>query len=118
MRNIILVSSAILIIFLVGNFVLQGMIIQDVKRENTELRTFNIAKIYESTGFDIVFKGSHGEHYYINRGAEQGLVTRELQNRLLGRNVEVSLPRVLTGISSHISELTFEGNVIFSEIDQ
>lgn len=72
---------------------------------------------------DIVFKlESKDRIYYINRGIESGLNIDELRSKLSGETVTIKYPDYWTPLDfnnkiKHISKMTYNDEVIFSEID-
>jgi hypothetical protein len=76
-----------------------------------------VAKIYEGGVKDIVFETPEGSTYYINRGLEQGYTLASLENKLLNKTVTLRLTKKLSGISSHIHELRFDDEVLFSDLN-
>ena len=76
------------------------------------------------SGGDIIFHlhNQDNSSYYINRGLENGLKLKELQEALLGKEVTVAYRNGGWNVlnyrnrARHICEVRLEGNVLYSEI--
>ena len=90
-------------------------IIQNPKPEECKVTTEKIINIYEGTSNDIVFDDSHGDHYYINRGIEEGLNLDSLNAKVLNKTVILHLPKFWIGNSEHIAQLQVGNDTIFTE---
>ena len=67
-------NTHIVIIFVIAMVTLCSCMIENPKPEECTIQTEKIIAIKEGTSFDIVFSDAHGDHYYINRGLERGLI--------------------------------------------
>ena len=99
--------------------VFSSMIIKDPQPQSCQVEKKKITSVEEGTSFDIVLKDSQGERYYINRGLQRGLNLAFLNSKVLNKTVTLHLAKVLGGIvtSEHISQLSVEGNIIFTEFN-
>jgi hypothetical protein len=96
---------------------LTSCIIQDAQPEDCETKDILVTKIMEGSTYDIVFKEKNSDRYYINRGLEQGLTIEDLEEKLLNKKVTLHLYKFWFGTSEHISQLTVDGNVLFTEFN-
>ena len=96
-------------------FLLNACIIQNTQPEDCEIKEITVSQIYEGGAMDIVFSEANGDFYYINRGLEQGLTLTNLQQKVLNKKVTLHLAKTLMGTSGHISQLTLEGEIVFTE---
>lgn len=94
-------------------------IINNPKPEDCVVQTVKIKKITEGTSYDIVLHDDGTDRYYINRGLEQGINLDSLNAQVLNKTVTLHLAKVLGGITSeHISQLTVNGDTIYTEFDK
>lgn len=96
---------------------LKSCIINHPKPEACEVIEITVTDILEGSSFDIVFKDSGTDRFYINRGLEQGLSIEVLREKVLNKKVTLHLPKLFFGTSEHIAQLAVEGDVIFTEFD-
>ena len=96
---------------------LQSCIINNPQPESCAVVEVKIVKISEGTSYDIMFRDSHGDRYYINRGLEQGLNLDSLNAKVLNKTVTLHLPKLALGTSEHIAQMAIEDEVIFTEFD-
>lgn len=96
---------------------LSSCIIQNAQPEDCDTKEILIAEINEGSSYDIVLKENSDDRYYINRGLEQGLTIAELEEKVLNKKVTLHLYKFWFGTSEHISQLTVDGNVLFTEFD-
>lgn len=98
---------------------LNSCIVKDVQPEDCVIQTQKIIEITEGTSYDIVFKDTGGDRYYINRGIEQGLNLDSLNVKVLNKTVTLHLAKVMGGLatSEHISQLSVNDAIIFTEFD-
>ncbi|TXG36837.1 hypothetical protein [Seonamhaeicola maritimus] len=83
-------------IFLLGfSMILLSCVIKDPKPEECVIQNETIIHIKEGTSFDIVFSDNQGDHYYINRGLERGLILDSLNAKVLNKTVTLHLPKLL-----------------------
>lgn len=81
-----------------------------------------VTDVYEAGRFDVVFKLKNTkQRYYINRGLENGLELKNLQGKLIGKEVTIKYPKYWTPLDwnntvRHLSKLEFENEVIFNEL--
>ena len=92
-------------------------IIQNAQPEDCETKEIVVTEIKEGTSYDIVFKEKNDDRYYINRGLEHGLSMEELEEQVLNKKVTLHLYKFWFGTSEHISQLTVDGNVLFTEFN-
>lgn len=97
--------------------VMTGCLIQNPQPEDCVTKDITVNTIEEGTSYDIVFKETNGDFYYINRGLERGLTMEDLNDRVLNKNVTLHLYKFWFGTSEHISQLTVDDQVIFTEFD-
>lgn len=118
MKKMIFISLASLVILLLI-FALRPM---TVTRENCKLVTGTVTDITEGGIKDAVFKLSgHESIYYINRGFEDRFTLPELIEKFKGKEVSISFVDHWTPLdpnerSRHIAELTFNQEIIYSEL--
>ncbi len=87
----------------------------DTSQENSVPVTGVVANIIEGPSYDIVFQLEGDKtNYYINRGVEQGLVIEDLQDELLGVEVELWVAQSPISNPRHITHLS-HGSIAFSE---
>ncbi len=82
-----------------------------------------ISRIYESGQKDVSLEMKNGMHFYINQGLEKGLVLDSLVTKYEGKMVEVKYPDYWTLLDAknehkHLSKLSFNGEVIYSEFEK
>lgn len=81
-----------------------------------------VASIYEAGVKDVVFVlRDDDKRYYINRGLENGLNLDTLRQDLLTENISIYYPRYWTPLDwnnrvKHLSHLTFQEQVIYTEV--
>ena len=97
--------------------VLSSCLIQNAQPEDCVTKEIVVREIKESTSYDIVFKEENNDWYYINRGLEQGMTIEGLEKEVLNKKVTLHLYKFWFGTSEHISQLTVDGNVLFTEFD-
>ncbi|MEM7106410.1 MAG: hypothetical protein AAF502_25000 [Bacteroidota bacterium] len=94
-----------------------------VSEEKCNVVTGEVTAIYEGGPQDVVFHlKDNPMTLYINRGLEQGLNLETLKEDLVGQSVTIHYPPHWTPLDpnnkfKHISKVTYEGEVVFSEID-
>ena len=98
-------------------FFLKSCIIQNPQPEECEILEITVTEITEGSSYDIVFKDSGTDFYYINRGLEQGLTIADLKEKVLNKKVTLHLPKMLLGTSEHIAQLAIDEEVIFTKFD-
>lgn len=98
-------------------FLLNGVIIQNPKPENCEIKEIFVSKIYEGGVKDIAFNNSDGGIFYINRGLEQGLTIEGMEEKVLNKKVTLHLAKTITRTTGHISQLAIGNKVIYTEFD-
>ncbi|RKE98519.1 hypothetical protein [Ichthyenterobacterium magnum] len=94
---------------------LNSCLIENPKPEDCVIETETIINIKEGTSNDIVFSDTDGDHYYINRGLERGLILDSLNAKVLNKTVTLHLPKLFFGTSEHIAQLAVANEVIFTE---
>lgn len=92
-------------------------LIQNPKPEDCVTKEITVTAIEEGTSYDIVIKEKGDDFYYINRGLEQGLTIEELEEQIMNKKVNLHLYKFWFGTSEHISQLTVDNNVLFTEFD-
>ncbi len=98
-----------------GFFILIYFLKVDTSQENSVAVTGVVTSIIEGPSYDIVFKLEGDDtRYYINRGVEQGLYIEDLQDELLGAEVELWVAQHPISNPRHITHLS-HGNIAFSE---
>ena len=107
------ISGGVLAILMV--LVFKSYVINDPKPEDCEVITATIVEVKEGTSYDIVFKDTGGDFYYINRGIESGLQIDDLKNSTLNKEATMHLPKFAIGTSEHIAQLTVDGTVLYTE---
>lgn len=115
MKKIILKIGVVLGIILCGIWFFSNLIIHNPKKEECAIIKTQITAVYEGTTFDINFRDINGKMYYINRGTEQGLEIKSLRNKVQNKTVTLHLPKVIYGVTNHISQLTVNDSVLFTE---
>ncbi len=98
-------------------FLTSGCLIQNPKSEDCVIKEITVTAIKEGSSYDIVIKEMGDDFYYINRGLEQGLTIEGLQEQIMNKKVNLHLYNFWFGTSEHISQLTLEDNVLFTEFD-
>jgi len=82
-----------------------------------------VIRIYEGGVKDVAFRLEGDKTmYYINRGLEQGLDLKTLQDQLIGNNVIIRYPKHWTLLDpknriKHLSILEYNGKELYNEID-
>ncbi|RNC85213.1 MAG: hypothetical protein ED557_00085 [Balneola sp.] len=98
-----------------GFFILIYFFKVDTSQENSVAITGVVTNIIEGPSYDIVFKLEGDDtRYYINRGIEQGFNVEELQDELLGVEIELWVAQNPISNPRHITHLT-HGTIAFSE---
>ncbi|MAO08545.1 MAG: hypothetical protein CL596_07535 [Alteromonas sp.] len=106
------------IIGFAGTFILlKSLKIEDPKPSECEIVEVTIDTISEGSSYDIVFKDSQNDKYYINRGLERGLSLDDLNSRVLNKKVTLHLAKLWVGTSEHIAQMQVGDEVIFTEFD-
>lgn len=81
-----------------------------------------VMKIGEGGTNDIKFRIKDEQTvFYINRGMEYGLTIAELEDKLVGKEVTLYYPDYWTPLDpyhsiKHLSQLEYQGEVLFTEI--
>lgn len=84
-RTVVAGLVLILLVFL-------GMALRPINTDHDNRKTVNgvLANIHDGPSGDIVFSlEADRVHYYINRGLEQGLITQDLKEQLLGQKITI-----------------------------
>jgi len=115
LKHRILFFALALSLILVAGLCFKSCIISNTQPEECDIETVKIVSISEGTSYDIIFNGSHGERYYINRGLEQGLNLDSLNVKVLNKTVTLHLPKLFYGTSAHIAQLAIGDEIIFTE---
>lgn len=114
--SITIVVAFCFLLFVLLTF--KSCIIQNPTAKDCITSKVKIIKITEGSSSDIVFQDAGEDYYYINRGLERGLNLDSLKNKVLNKTVTLHLAKILGGITSeHISQLTVENEVIFTEFN-
>lgn len=106
--------------FCVGFFglvAIMSLTIKDPKPEKCVIETKRIVKITEGSSYDIILSDDGTDHYYINRGLEQGLNLDSLSVKVLNKRVTLHLPKLWLGTSEHIAQLAVGDEIIYTEFD-
>lgn len=98
-------------------FLFSSCIIQNAQPEDCVTKEIFVREIKDGGTFDILFKENSDDRYYINRGLEQGLTLEELEEKVLNKKVTLHLYKFWFGTSGHISQLTVDGDVLFTEFN-
>jgi hypothetical protein len=111
-------AAVILIVLYVGLFSINESTGKSIAGTTQTFKgTITGIACHEST-YDISFSvEGQKRSYYINRGMEKGLSCEDLQKKLLNKEVEIShvafFNKTTTG---HISQLSCNGEVLYSEL--
>lgn len=92
-------------------------IIQNASPEDCITKEITVNEIVEGSSYDIVFKENSGDLYYINRGLERGLTMDDLNEQVLNKKVTLHLYKFWFGTSEHISQLSVDDQVVFTEFN-
>lgn len=103
-------------LFLFG-ITMTGCIIQSPKPEQCAVIDTQIIDVKKGTSFDIILEGIHGDHFYINRGLEQGLSIDHIKQSVLNKNVRLHLPKFWIGTSEHIAQIEVKTDTLFTEFN-
>lgn len=94
----------------------------DTSKENSVIVIGTVSAVSEGGVKDLVFKLKDDKtSYYINRGLENGFSLEKAQKDFVGKKVVLNYakswtPLAPTGTScKHITYLTLDGNIIYSE---
>ena len=98
-------------------FFMKGYIIQNPTPEDCEIKEILVSKVYEGGVKDIAFSHADGSVYYINRGLEQGMTLKSMEEKLLNKKVTLHLAKTVAGTSRHIAQLAIDETVIYTEFD-
>lgn len=96
---------------------IKSCVIYNPKPEDCKVISAKITKIREGSTYDIQFKTENEKAYYINRGLELGLNLDSLNAKVLNKTVTLHIATLLFGSTKHISQLTLENEIIFSEFN-
>jgi hypothetical protein len=81
-----------------------------------------VTYVYEGGVKDVVLRIKDSPRtYYINRGLEEGLDIKALQEKLIGEEVTIKYPQYWTPLDwndkvKHLSKLEHRGEVIYNEL--
>jgi len=81
-----------------------------------------VTYVYEGGVKDVVLRIKDSPRtYYINRGLEEGLEIKALQEKLIGEEVTIKYPQYWTPLDwndkvKHLSKLEHRGEVIYNEL--
>ena len=118
MKKTLPIIIIVLVFFLGGIYLFfKSLIIEDPQPNQCVVETVTIKKIYEASSYDIVFVDTGNDKYYINGGLERGLNLDSLNSKVLNKTVTLHLPNLWLGVSEHISQLTVDDEIIFTEFD-
>ncbi len=115
-KNVFLIALPVFLLISVPLF-MSGCIIQNAQPEDCEVVEVVLTEVKEGSSYDIVFSEGNKDFYYINRGLEQGLTIEDLQQQVLNKKVTLHLYKLWYGTSEHISQLSVDGNVLFTEFN-
>ena len=88
----------------------------DTSKENSIEVKGEIMEIFEGPSYDIVFMlADRSTTYYINRGIERGLTIQQLEDQLLGEQVNLWYAKSWPMEEGLITLLALHGDVLFSE---
>ena len=91
----------------------------DISKDNCVLVKGTAVRIFEGPSYDIVFKlKEYDRVFYINRGIEQGLSVKGLQNDLLGQQVELWYAKSWPFDGGHMTQLQRRGKILYSEWEE
>ena len=82
-----------------------------------------VVSVTEGTSNDIVFKlKGETDSFYINRGLEQGLNLKDLQSKLIGKQVTLKYPKHwsllnIAGNTKHLSVIELNNEKVFSSLN-
>ena len=116
-KSIFIVLTSIFIVSICGFLLMLSLVIQDPKPDECVVQKAKIIRISEGSTYDMVFSDSNGDRYYINRGLEQDLNLETLNTKVLNKTVTLHLPKLWTGISKHISQLSVDDKIVFTEFN-
>jgi len=118
MRKIAIVIAALLLAL--GVLIFQPVPISPEHKSNKITGT--VSYIFEGGVNDVVFRlKDTNQRFYINRGLEAGLEMQKLKDELIGNEVTIIYPKYWTPLdpknsTKHLTELRFNGDVIYSEL--
>jgi hypothetical protein len=110
--GIIAISGVLMLLVLLSAFT-----IKDTRPEDCSVLSTHITRVTQGSSYDIVFYDDLQNHFYINRGLEQGLNLEALKKKVLNKTVTLHLANLPTGASSHIAQLSVGEEVLFTEFD-
>ena len=111
MKNLILITTLLVVI----SWCFTSCIV-DISKENCVLVKGQVEQIYEGGDFDVFFKlQNDNRRYYVNRGLENGLVLRELQDDLEGKEIAFWHAKTWVQDGGHITQLQVGEKILYSE---
>lgn len=116
-----LIVSSIIGLFALAFATLRPVIVPQ-NAEDCLVAKGKVIRIFEGGVNDVAFRLEGDKTmYYINRGLEQGLDLKELQDQLIGNDVTIRYPKHWTLLDpnnriKHLSILEYNGVEIFNEI--
>ncbi|GAB5563673.1 MAG: hypothetical protein Wins2KO_07360 [Winogradskyella sp.] len=113
-RNAIIITILVIVIPLL---IFRSCVIYNPNPSDCTIVSTKITAIKEGGSYDIVFKDSENESYYINRGIEQGLNLDSLKTNVLNKTVTLHIANLLFGPTKHISQMRVDDQIIFTEFD-
>ena len=94
----------------------------DTSKENSEIVIGTVTGVSEGGANDLVFELKNDNiSYYINRGLENGFTVSQAKKDFIGKKVVLNYAKNWTPLapfgtsSKHITYLTIDGNVMYSE---
>ncbi len=96
--------------------------IQDVTADDCSSVSGELINLYKTGQYDLCFQLRGDERrFYINRGLENGLEWKELQQDLLNKKITLTYVNHWTPLDPvnqmrHVAELSHQGSILYSEI--
>jgi len=96
--------------------------IYNVSTDDCSSVSGELVNLYEAGEHDVFFQLRGDERrFYINRGLENGLTLNELKAELLNQPITLTYVNHWTPLDPmnqvrHVAELSYQGNILYSEI--
>ena len=118
MKKSILILASLTVLVIFGSvFFFKGLIISNPSEAESQVKEIVVYKISEGGVKDIVFTEKNGNFFYINRGLEQGYTLEQMEKEVLNKKVTLHLAKTIMGMSNHISQLSVDGKVLYTEFN-
>ena len=96
---------------------LQSCVVENPKIDDCKVRTIVVKDVLNGNYKDIKIS-SGTDYFYIYNGLDKGFTVEGLKQTLVGKQVDVYLPKFFIGSSEYIAQLKVDNEILYSEFTE